>query len=93
MRIKKDKNQDYENYFYEMNLAFARNARERREVKRMFDRNLFNSKVVNALNALVLTAGLAVGTYQAHNNELSYPIYENAGQENNLDGILTIMPW
>ena len=88
-----------ENFWYELNLALAENARERRRVKREWDKNLFNSKVVNTLYASVLCAGIAFGTYQVYKNEVNEQpssIYENVETGINktyLDDILTITPW
>ena len=93
------KNRAQENFWYNMNLGLAKNASERRSVKRMFDRNLLNSRVVNTLHAIVFTAGVAFGTYQTYENgvnELPSSIYETVGCERNptyLDDLLTITPW
>lgn len=93
------KNRDQEDFWYKMNLGLAKNASERRRVKRMFDRNLLNSRVVNTLHAIVLVAGVAFGTYQAYKdkvNEMPSSIYETIKYERNptyLDDLLTITPW
>ena len=96
------KNKDKEIFWYELNLALAKNASERRRVKREWDRNLLNSRVVNTLHAIVLVTGITLGTYQAYKNganELPYSIYETnetRGYEGNktyLDDLLTITLW
>lgn len=88
-----------ENAWYELNLALAENARERRRVKKEWDRNLLNSKVVNTLYTIVLGTGIVFGTYQAYKNgvnEQPSSIYENVENGRNqtyLDDLLTITPW
>jgi len=90
------KNRDQENFWYKMNLELAESSSERRRVKRMFDRNLLNSKVVNTLHAIVFTAGIAFGIYQAYKEEIPSPVYETVEHKMNqtyLDGLITIIPW
>lgn len=95
MRNKKNK----EISWYQLNLAFAENARERRRVKRVWDRNLLNSNVVNTLYAIVLTTGIVFGTYLAYKHEVNalpssiYKITGHKSDQTYLDDLLTVTHW
>lgn len=88
-----------EDLWYEWNFALMKNGSERRFVKRMWDKNLLNSKRVNTIYAIVLSLGLFYGISQSYLSKLDerssliYENVENKTKKTYLDDLLTIIPW